>query len=163
RAAGEVTDAAERQHLRAVLARRHMADRFTPGAHYRRLGAEMTVGVDLHLDAAIAEDALGDDRHQIDALDLLADDEGGRLVVGIGRAGADRGNEAAAHQLAVPAFGLARKGNGWPAFLRGMLEDNQRVEPHDAAAAVAVAVAGAAAALGDVAHDRAGVAADLLA
>ena len=89
RAAGQVMHAAERQHLRAVFAGRDVADRLARGAHRRRLGAEMAVGVDLHLDAAIGEDALGDDGDEIDALDLLADDEGRRLVVGIGRAGAD--------------------------------------------------------------------------
>ncbi len=67
-----------------------MADRLACGAHGRRLGAEMAVGVDLHLDAAIGEDALGHDGDEVDALDLLADDEGRRLVVGIGGAGADR-------------------------------------------------------------------------
>ena len=60
------------------------------------LGAEVAVGVDLHLHAAVAEDALGHDRDHVDALDLRGDDEGRRLVVGIGRAGADAGDEGLA-------------------------------------------------------------------
>ena len=42
-----------------------------------------------------------------------------------------------------------------------MLQNGQRVEPDNFAAGIAVAVAGARASVGDVAHDRAGVAADL--
>ena len=56
---------AERQHLRAVFACGDVADRFAPRAHSRRLGPEMAVGVDLYLDAAIGENALGYDRDQI--------------------------------------------------------------------------------------------------
>ena len=92
-AVGEVIDAAEREHLRAVFAGRHMADRLALGAHDRAFGAEMAVGVDLQLDAAIAVDALGDDGHHVDAVDLGRDDEGRGLVVGIGGAGADGGDE----------------------------------------------------------------------
>ena len=55
-------------------------DGFALRHHHCRLGAEMAVCVDLHLDPAIGEDALGDDGHQIDALDLLGDDEGGRAL-----------------------------------------------------------------------------------
>ena len=78
-AAGQMMHAAERQHLRAVFAGRDMADRLALGAHRRRLGAEMAVGVDLHLDAAIGEDALGDDGDEIDAFDLLETMKGAGL------------------------------------------------------------------------------------
>jgi hypothetical protein len=71
-----------------------MADRLAVGAHHGAFGAEMAVGVDLHLDAAIGEDRLGHDGHHVGALDLLADDEGRGLVVGIGGARADAGDEA---------------------------------------------------------------------
>ena len=109
--------AAQRQHLRAVFARRDMADRLAFGAHGRRLGAEMAVGVDLHLDAAIGENALGDDGDQIDALDFLRDDEGRRLVVGIGRAGADAGDEARRRvdQFTVPGLPSAETAHGFGA------------------------------------------------
>ena len=49
-----------------------MADRLALGAHGGALVAEVAVGVDLHLDAAIAEDALGHHGDHVDALDLLA-------------------------------------------------------------------------------------------
>ena len=84
-----------REHLRAVFGRRHVADLLALDAHRRRLGAEMAVGVDLHLDAAVAEDALGHDGDGVDAVVLGRDDEGRRLVVGIGGAGADAGDERA--------------------------------------------------------------------
>ena len=91
--AGQMVDAAQRQHLRAVLGRGHVADRLALHGDRRALGAEMAVGVDLHLGPAIGEDALGDDGDGVDALVGRADDEGGRLVVGIGGAGADAGDE----------------------------------------------------------------------
>ena len=107
-AVGEVIDAAEREHLRAVFAGRHMADRLALGAHGRAFGAEMAVGVDFELHAAIAVDALGDDRHHVDAIDLGRDDEGRGLVVGIGGAGADGGDEWAGRLEDVAAPGALR-------------------------------------------------------
>src|SRR5581483_6170679 len=67
RSASQMMHAAEREHLRAVFAGRDMADRLALRAHGRLLGAEIAVGVDLHLDAAIAENALGHDRNHVDA------------------------------------------------------------------------------------------------
>ena len=93
-AAGQVLDAAEREHLAAVLGGGDVADRLAAGADDGALGAEVAVGVDLHLDAAVAEDRLGDDGDDVGALDLAGDDEGGGLVVGVGGAGADAGDEA---------------------------------------------------------------------
>src|SRR5262245_3447568 len=58
RTTGQMMDAAERQHLRTVFARGNVSDGFALRAHGRRLRAEVTVRVDLHLDAAIAKDAL---------------------------------------------------------------------------------------------------------
>src|SRR6185437_2964978 len=57
-AMGEMVDAAEREHLRAVFAGGDVADRLALGAHQCTFGAEVAVGVDLLLDAAIAVDAL---------------------------------------------------------------------------------------------------------
>ena len=42
-------------------------------------GAEVAVGVDLHLDAAVAEDALGDDGDHVDAVVLAATMKGAGL------------------------------------------------------------------------------------
>ena len=89
----EVIDAAEREHLRAIFAGRHMADWLALGADSRAFRAEMAVGVDFKLDAAIAVDALGDHRHHVDPIDLRGDDEGRGLIVGISGAGADGGDQ----------------------------------------------------------------------
>ncbi len=70
-----------------------MADRLALRPHGRGLRTEITISVDLHLDAAIAEDAFGHHRDHVDAVDLGGHDEGRRLVIGIGGAGADRGDE----------------------------------------------------------------------
>ena len=122
----------------------------------------MAIGVDLHLDAAVGEDAFGDDGDEIDAFDHLADDEGRRLVVGISGAGADRRDEtpAGVHQLAIPGFAFGDERHHGAAGLCRVVEDGQRIHAHDAAADIAVASAGAGAAVGDVAHDGTGVAAD---
>ena len=124
----------------------------------------MAVRVDLYLDAAIRKDALGDDGHQIDALDFLADDERCRLVVRVRRACADRRDEAppGVDQLAVPFRAGRIEGHDRRAAVRGMLQDRQWIATHDPAARVAVTVAGAGSAFRDVAHDRTGIAADLL-
>ena len=80
---------------RAVLGGGDVADRLAAGADDGALGAEVAVGVDLHLGAAVAEDRLGDDGDDVGAVDLAGDDERGGLVVGVGGAGADAGDEAA--------------------------------------------------------------------
>ena len=68
-AAGQMPHAAQRQHLRAVFRRGHMADLLALGAHGRLLRPDEAVGVDLQLHAAIAEDALGHDRDHVDVAD----------------------------------------------------------------------------------------------
>ena len=159
--AGQVMHAAQRQHLRAILPRRDMADRLALRPHCRGLCAQMPVRVDLHLDAAIGENALGDDGYQIHILDLLADDERRGLIVGIGRSRPDRRDEGAVpvYQLATPLLHIERHHRS-AAFHR-VVENAQRVAAHDPSAEIAIAVAGARAALGDVAHDGTGVAAQL--
>ena len=83
------------------------------GADGGGLGAEVAVGVDLHLGAAVGEDRLGDDGDDVGALDLAGDDEGGGLVVGVGGAGADAGREAG---RGVPSQSSVAKGTvGRPA------------------------------------------------
>ena len=56
-----------------------MADRLALGAHDCDFGAEMAVGVDFQLHAAIAVDALGDDRHHVDSIDLRGTMKGAGL------------------------------------------------------------------------------------
>jgi hypothetical protein len=95
-AAGQMPHPAEREHLRAVFRRGHMADLLALAAHGGLLGTQVAVGVDLHLHAAVAEDALGHHGDHVDAFHLGGHDEGRRLVVGIGGAGADTGDEGLA-------------------------------------------------------------------
>ena len=157
--------AAERQHLRAVFARRDVADRLAFARTVACSGAEVAVGVDLHLDPAIAEDALGHDRDHVDPVHLRGNDEGRGLVVGIGGARADRGHEdrLVGKDFARP-FGLLsrEKGTTTPPALDRALEQDMRIDAHEFAVAVGVAVAGASHAEADVTGDRTGVAADLV-
>ena len=165
-AAGQVVDAAEGEHLAAVFGGGDVADGFALGADDGAFGAEVAVGVDFELGAAVAEDRLGDDGDHVGALDLAGDDEGGGLVVGVGGAGADAGDEVLrrAGELAVPfsVGGAGGEGDEGGAGGGGAVEHGEGVGADDAAAEVAVAVAGAGLAGGDVAHHRAGVAADLV-
>jgi hypothetical protein len=129
------------------------------------------VGVDLHLQAAVAEDAFGHDRDHVHALGLRADDEGRRLVVRVGGRCADAGDEdlVGVQQVAVPVggrravFGLAsREGHQRRRLARQFAAQEQhRIDPHQHAVAVGIAVAGAGAAVGDLAEHRAGIAFDL--
>src|SRR5690606_18824687 len=82
--------------------------------------------------------------------------------VRIGGAGADAGDEAAfaVDGIAVPSF--AGKRNDLATRFHAMVEDGDGIAAYDPTAEIAVAVAGAGAALGNVAHHRAGVAAQLL-
>jgi hypothetical protein len=156
--------AAEREHLRAVFAGRDVADRLTLRAHGRRLRAKIAVGIDLHLDAAIGEDALGHDRDHVDAVDLGRHDEGRRLVIGIGGAGTDRGDEHVrlVDDLAIPvASGLER--HQPPAMLDRALQHDMRIDAHQFAVVVGIAIAGPRRSRLDVAHHRTGIAADLVA
>ena len=113
RAAGEVAHAAEGEHLGAVFCRGDMADGLAVGAHRGLLRADVAVGVDLHLHAAVAEDPLRDDGHHVHARRLARDDEGRRLVIGIGGAGADSGDEALGlrDQAAAPVLGAVHEGH----------------------------------------------------
>ena len=81
-----------------------MPDHLAAAAHVRLLRAEVAVGVDLHLQAAVAEDALGDDRHHVDPFVARGHDERGGLVVRVGGGGADAGDEdlVGPQQVAVP-------------------------------------------------------------
>src|SRR5690606_18625079 len=154
--------ATQRQHLRAVFAGSDMADCLALGADNRRFIANMPVGVDLHLDAAIGEDAFRHHGHEIDALDLLRNNEGRWLVVRVGGAGTDGGNEPATgvEQLAVPIL-LAVEGDARSATLGRVIQYGHRIHAHDAPVPVAIAIASAGATFSDVAHDGAGVAAYL--
>ena len=157
-AAGQVAHAAQGQHLGAVLGRGDVADLLALAHDGRLLGAEIAVGVDLHLEAAVAEDALRDHGDHIHALGLAGDDEGGGLVIGIGGARADAGHEALGRldDLAVPALAAFEEGHD----ALGALRHHQGIDARQYPIRVGIAVAGTDLARADAAQDRAGVAAD---
>ena len=70
-----------------------MADHLAMAAHIGLFGAQVAVGVQLHLEAAVAEDAFGDDGHHVHAVGLRGDDEGRGFVIRVGGGGADTGDE----------------------------------------------------------------------
>ena len=157
-AAGQVMHAAQRQHLRAVFRRGDVAHRLALDAHRRLLGPEIAVGVDFHLDAAVAEDALGHDGDHVDAVVPGRHDEGRRLVVGIGRGGADAGDEGALAlaELAAPGGAALDEGD---ARQVGLGQQHQRIDAQKLAVLVGIAVAGAGAARPDAAQHGTGIAA----
>ena len=61
-----------------------MADFFTVVQHRCAFIAQITVGIDLHFEAAIAEDAFGDHGHHVDPLRARSHDKRRRLVIGVG-------------------------------------------------------------------------------
>ena len=161
-AAGEMADAADRQHLRAVLGRRDVADRLALGAHCRRFRAEVAVGIDLQLDAAVAEDALGDDGDHVDAVVGAGGDERRRLVIGVGGAGADAGDELVERPQQPPFLPvrITEERHHRAVARGGPLDHDQRINAGEDAGDVGVAVAGAGLTWLDPAAHRAGVADD---
>ncbi len=163
-AAGQMMHAAEGQHLRAVFAGRHVPDRLAFRTDDCSLGSEIAVSVDLHLDAAIAENPFGHDRDHVDAVDFRGHDEGCRLVIGISCSRADGGDEHAGfmHELAVPiAAGLE-----WhqpPTMRYRSLQHDVRIDTHQLAVVIGITIARACRARLDVAHHRTSIAADLVA
>ena len=94
-AACEVMHTAQAEHLRTVLCSGDMTDLFALVQHCGSLIAQIPVGVYLHLQAAIAEDALGDHRHHVHTLGLGGDDEGCRFVIRVSGGCANTGDKHA--------------------------------------------------------------------
>ena len=108
-AAGQVMHAAQRQHLRAVFGCRDMADHLALATDIGLFGAEKAVGVDLHFQTAVAENAFGHHRDHVHPARLRRHNKGRWFVVGVGGGRADAGDEnlVAQHQIIRPA-GLCR-------------------------------------------------------
>ena len=136
-----------------------MPDLLTLDPHRRRFGAEMAVGVDLHFDAAIAEDALGHDRDGVDVLVLGRDDEGRGLVVGIGRAGTDAGEESARGIEHLPVPIAPCELHHPPAIRHRPLHQHDWVGAHKLALDIRVTAARAGTPGPDAAEYRTGIAA----
>ena len=151
--------AAQRQHLRTILARRHVADRLALRPDQRALRPQEAVGVDLHLHAAVAEDPRRHTPQHVYAGDLGPPDDWCGLVVGIGGAGADGGDEVLLTDHGAVPLGRAERHHGTPVIERA-LQDDVRVDADQLSGAVGITVARAGLAGADEAHHRAGVAAD---
>ena len=94
-AACQVMHAAQAQHLRAVFSRGDVANFFALVKHRSAFIADVTVGVYLHLEAAITEDALGDHGHHVHTARLRRDDEGRGFVIWVSGGCAYAGDEHA--------------------------------------------------------------------
>ena len=161
-AAGQVANAAEGKHLRTVFAGRDVPDGLALGAHRIGFRTEMAVGIDLQLHAAVTEDALGHHRHHIDALHFGRNDERCGLVVRIGRARADGGDELvrAVHDVPIPFALDIQEWNERVTARDGLVENHVRIDAHELAVGVGIAVAGPGASGLDIAEDRAGITTD---
>src|SRR5205085_11269465 len=128
-----------------------------------RFRPEVTVGIYLHFDAAIAEDALRHHGDHVDTVNFRRHDEGRGSVIGISGASADCGHKYArlVHDLAVPiAGGLERH---QPSAVRYCsLQNDMRIDAHQLAVVICITIARACCAGLDVTHHRAGIAADLV-
>ena len=153
-AAGEVMHPAEAEHLAAIFGGGDVADLFAAGAHGGGFRAEMAVGIDFHLQAAIGENTLRDHGDHVHAVDVGADDEGGGFIVRVGGAGADAGGEdvAGGERVGGPV------GAGEADLIGAADQHGQRVHAGEAVIDIAVAVAGAGFARADAAEHRAGIA-----
>src|SRR6056297_2638252 len=138
-----------------------MPDDLASGSHRRTLVPEVPIGVDLHLDPAIGIDRLGHHGDEIDPLHIAADDEGGGLVIGIGGARAHATDEhiIPAQNLSIP-FRFQERSD-LSSGPHPTVKYGQGVATHDLAVLVGIAVTSPDLARRNVAHHRAGIAADL--
>ena len=109
----EMPHASERQHLGAIFAGSNVAYGFALRAHRIGFWSEVTVGIDLHLDAAIAKDPFSDYRDHIQALHMGRNNEWGGLVIGIGCACADCSYEVirTTYDTSIPLTIAIEEGN----------------------------------------------------
>ena len=138
-----------------------MTDCFSIDPHHGAFVANVAVGVDLYLDPAVRKYPFGHDGDHINALDFLADDKGGRLIIGVGCARANGGHKIATalDNIAVPilrVIALIQKRDG----IGPRLDHCQRIKAHQLARMIGIAVTGTGFAFGDKTHHRAGVAAN---
>jgi hypothetical protein len=151
--------ASQGQHLRAILRRGHMPDLLAFRPHRRRLRPDIAVGVDLHLHAAIAEDALGHDRDRVHPFHLRADDERCGLIIRVGRPRPDPGDEhlPVPHQAPVPGR-IPQERHHPPTLVRHPPRQHHGIEPHQPPLDIPVPIARPRPPRPDPAQDRAGIA-----
>src|SRR5579872_6687415 len=120
-----------------------MADRLCLKTHYAALIPKMPVRIDLQLHPAVAENPLGHHCDHVNTIDLRRNDERGGLVVGIGRARADRSHKrlTMADQCAIPVVAAFEKRYNRFAALDRAVEHHMGIEANQLALMIAVAVA----------------------
>ena len=165
-AARQVMHTAQAEHLRAVFRRGHMADFFTVVQHRSAFITQIAVGINLHFEAAIAEDAFGHHGHHVHALRARGHDKRCRLVIGVSGGCAYAGDKHAALLAIAWGHGLrhgvcisTRQQGLCVAERSGLaIQPNHRVQTHQHTLVVGVAVTSADTAFGNLAEHRARIA-----
>ncbi len=161
-AAGQVAHTAERQHLRTVFAGGDVPDGLTLRSNCIRLWPQMTVSINLYLDAAVAENSFSDHGDQVHPLHRGRNDERRRLVIGIGCARADGSHEVfrTGNNAAIPIPIAIQERNHRIAARHGAIQHHMRINPYQLSVLVAVTIARARPSRLDVAQDGTGIASD---
>ena len=146
-AACEVMHTAQAEHLRAVLSSGDMAHLFTLVHDRCTLIAQIPVGVNLHLQAAIAEDAFCHHRHHVHTLGLGGDDEGCRFVIRVSGGCANASDKHAALCAVHRGQSLGGSFSVWPRLqgqrfstLYLLAQKHHGVQAHQQAIVVGIAV-----------------------
>ena len=140
-----------------------MTHRFALHTHGRGFRAKITIGIDFHFNAAVAEDAFSHHCDHIDAIDLGRHDERCRLVVwisGTGTNGRDE-NTRLMNDLSIPVA-TSLKRNETTAMRYRALKYDMRIDADQLAIIICITVACTRSARLDVAHNRTCIAADLV-
>ena len=163
-ASSEMPDSSEGEHLRTVFRGHHVSDFLSLTPNRSLLRADVAVGIDFHLDAAVAENPFGDHRDHIDSLVFTPDDERGRFVIRIGGSASDGRweNRILGHQRSVPPLRGFQKGHHLLFLFQSPLGDQHRVKALEFPVDVAVTVTGTCLTGADATEDWTGIAIDFL-
>ena len=138
-----------------------MANRFSVHAHDITFMPDVAIGVDFDLHATVTEDAFGHHGHHVHAFNFLTCDKRRGFKIRVSSTCANSGHKMALsfEYVTVPIFrgAFTQKGHQ----ILTALDDRERVQTHQFACVIGIAVAGPGFTIGNVAHHRAGVAADL--
>ncbi len=122
-------------------------------------GPEIAIGIDLHFDATVTEDALGHNRHHVHRVDGGGDDERSRFVIGISGSRSDGGHECSGliDEVTVPVLTVLQELDDRLSARNRLIEQHVRIETNQPSIMIGVTVARSGPAGLDVAQDRAGV------
>ena len=126
--------------------------------------SNMAVGINFHLDAAVAENPFGDHRDHIYSLVFTSDDERGRFVIRIGGSASDGRweNGILGHQGSIPPLRGFQKGHDLLFPFQSPLGDQHRVKALEFPVDIAVTVTGTCLTGADATEDWTGIAIDFL-